>query len=420
MIAPGAKGWIRKYFELVDKGDISLEVDRPDGLRKLRFMHLRLGESGIPFGHAKSLLFAGYLDQSKWTQEEKLKVLLFESLLFDFIQIKNEDSFDESKFIDTVVEFYKFHNASSIRKILDKLSKEDPYDRLEAVLKSRVDIKVNFIENKWWVNSLSNAFIYLDVILFDDYTHWQRDGALKNYGNYARNALMAVILAIYSDGVIEKRERKLFEIYLASANLDDEDRHKAIRKFENGATFNDFSYFVRSHWLLKRFMFDLSALTVYYHGSPSGQEKNYLAELQAFLEITEEERDESMAVVEDFLIRTRNESSFLEDSSAYEKMYASLSSRWVKVLTRNKDKLAKEVSESKDFIRLIKKSAREELSPEEKELVKTQFKDIARSIPALAIFMVPGGSLLLPLILKLIPDLVPTAFRDNTLEDQDD
>lgn len=420
MITPGAKGWIRKYFELVNKGEISLEVDRPEELRKLRFIHLTLGESGIPFGHAISLVFGRGLDQEKWTQEEKLKVLLFEALLFDFIQINNNQEFDEHVFIETIVEFYKFHNASGIRKIFDKISKEDPYDRVEAVLKKRVDIKINFIENKWWVNSLSNAFIYLDVILFDDFVHWQKNEALKNYGNYARNALMAVILAIYSDGIVEKRERKLFDIYLASANLDDYDRQKVQRKFESGADFNDFSFFVRSHWLLKRFMFDLSALTVYFHGSPSGDEKSYLSKLQEFLEITDEEREESMAVVEDFLIRTRNESSFLEDSSAYEKMYASLSGRWVRVLTRNKDKLAKEVSESKDFIRLIKKSAREDLTPEEKELVKTQFKDIARTIPSLAIFMVPGGSLLLPIILKLIPDLVPTAFRDNTLEDHED
>jgi hypothetical protein len=54
-----------------------------------------------------------------------------------------------------------------------------------------------------------------------------------------------------------------------------------------------------------------------------------------------------------------------------------------------------------------------ELTKEEKELVKTQFKDIVKSMPSLAIFMLPGGAFLLPLILKIIPDLVPSAFRDN-------
>ena len=47
MLSPGAKGWINKYFDLVENGEISLEIDRPEGLRKLHFMHLTLGHSGI-------------------------------------------------------------------------------------------------------------------------------------------------------------------------------------------------------------------------------------------------------------------------------------------------------------------------------------------------------------------------------------
>jgi len=65
---------------------------------------------------------------------------------------------------------------------------------------------------------------------------------------------------------------------------------------------------------------------------------------------------------------------------------------------------------------LIKKSTVQELTKEEKEQVKTQFMDIVRSMPTLAIFMLPGGALLLPLVLKIIPDLIPSAFRNNDIE----
>ena len=82
MLSPGAKGWINKYFDLVENGEISLEIDRPEGLRKLHFMHLTLGHSGIVFGYPMDLIFAIELDDSKWTSEEKLKLLLFESHLF--------------------------------------------------------------------------------------------------------------------------------------------------------------------------------------------------------------------------------------------------------------------------------------------------------------------------------------------------
>jgi hypothetical protein len=30
--------------------------------------------------------------------------------------------------------------------------------------------------------------------------------------------------------------------------------------------------------------------------------------------------------------------------------------------------------------------------------------------------MLPGGAVLLPIVLKVIPDLIPSAFRDNEVE----
>jgi len=81
--------------------------------------------------------------------------------------------------------------------------------------------------------------------------------------------------------------------------------------------------------------------------------------------------------------------------------------------------LSIEIKESKQLILLVKKSAATDLTKEEKEIVKTQFKDLAKSVPSLAIFMLPGGALLLPLILKIVPDLIPSAFVDNKIDDQD-
>jgi hypothetical protein len=86
---------------------------------------------------------------------------------------------------------------------------------------------------------------------------------------------------------------------------------------------------------------------------------------------------------------------------------------------RNRDKLTQEIRESRELVYLVRKSAVEELTKEEKEKVKTQFKDIIRGVPALAIFMLPGGAILLPLILKLIPSLIPSAFRDNEISPDD-
>jgi len=80
---------------------------------------------------------------------------------------------------------------------------------------------------------------------------------------------------------------------------------------------------------------------------------------------------------------------------------------------KNKKRLAKELEESKELVVLLKKSTHNKLSEEEKGKVKEQLLDICKGIPAFAIFMLPGGALLLPLLIKLIPDILPSAFKED-------
>ena len=83
------------------------------------------------------------------------------------------------------------------------------------------------------------------------------------------------------------------------------------------------------------------------------------------------------------------------------------------LLVKNKKRFEKELTQSKEAFHLVKKSINTSLNDEEKEKVKTQILDICKSIPAFTIFLLPGGSLLLPLLIKLIPDILPSAFREE-------
>lgn len=420
MLAPGAKGWINKYFELVDSGEISLQVRRPKGVRKLHFIHLTLGNCGIVFGYPLHLIFGRNLDDSNWTNEEKLKLLLFESHLFVYLQIHKDREFEKDEFIDSLSLFYRSHNARSITKFFSLFRKAEKVELLEDVLAKRVDIKLKILENKWWVNSLSNAFVYLDVILFDDFEHKDQQHALNSYASYAQNALTAITLSAYSDGVIEDKEKDLFNVFLASANLEDEQREIAKERFKNGATFDDFSIYIQDHWLLKRFLLDLSALMIFSNHDALDEEIDFLDLLANHFSIPEFELEETMAMVENFVLKSKDKASFLTDQANYEKVYFSITKRWSKVLVRNKDKIAVEIQESRELIALVRKSTRTELTKEEKEAVRDQLRDIVKSVPALTIFMLPGGTVLMPLLLKMLPDLVPSAFRENTLDQPDD
>lgn len=83
------------------------------------------------------------------------------------------------------------------------------------------------------------------------------------------------------------------------------------------------------------------------------------------------------------------------------------------LLQKNKKLFLKEVAESKELVFLLKKSITEDLSKEEKGKVKEQMLDICKAIPAFTVFMLPGGALLLPLLVKLIPTILPSSYRED-------
>lgn len=86
-----------------------------------------------------------------------------------------------------------------------------------------------------------------------------------------------------------------------------------------------------------------------------------------------------------------------------------------KVILDNKEKVLQEIRETKDLYELMLKwSDSGQLSSDEEAAVKSQLIDICKTIPALAVFMIPFGSILLAILIKFLPfNILPTAFKEE-------
>jgi hypothetical protein len=82
-------------------------------------------------------------------------------------------------------------------------------------------------------------------------------------------------------------------------------------------------------------------------------------------------------------------------------------------VTGNFDAVVTELRETGELGQLLAKAAAgTTLTREEKRRVRAQLVDVAKAVPALAIFAAPGGLLLLPLLAKLLPfSLLPSAWE---------
>lgn len=416
MIGPGSKGWIAKYLQLVENKELSVSISKPEEFTRAQFNHHMLAQTGIVFGYPSNLLFGKEWDTSKWTHQEQLTVLLFESLLFTHINIKNRSKFDPEEFLSDLDLFYKKHRVQSLLSMVTFFMKETSSERLERVLAKRTEIPKQLTNTKSWMAYLNNAFIYLDIILFEDFLKNNRKQSL-DYQQLAMLALAIISISSYADGIIEDNEKQLFKTFLLSADLGADEKELAKLRFNQGISFNELDAEKVELWNFKRYLLDLSVLTIFLNHQPKNLESSFLEELRKWLPCSERDLDEAIFVTDQFILNNQQQVPYLKDASAMEFMVNNVSKRWIKIIGRNKDKLALELKQSKELVFLIKKSASEELTKEEKDKVKTQFLDIVKSMPALAIFLLPGGAVLLPLVLKIIPDLVPSAFKENELEE---
>ncbi len=100
---------------------------------------------------------------------------------------------------------------------------------------------------------------------------------------------------------------------------------------------------------------------------------------------------------------------YMDPKTAYEK-----------IIRKNGAAVLTEIRESREAVRLLWKMASGiRITEDEQRKLKEQLADLAKTIPALTIFTLPGGALLLPILAKSLPwNILPSAFKKNLDKDR--
>jgi len=102
-------------------------------------------------------------------------------------------------------------------------------------------------------------------------------------------------------------------------------------------------------------------------------------------------------------------------AEAWERVSDQMVERVTAAVTENLGAILTELRETGELGQLLAKAtAGRKLTPDERRKVRAQLVDLAKAVPALAIFAAPGGVLLLPLLAKLLPfNMLPSAWEKN-------
>ena len=166
---------------------------------------------------------------------------------------------------------------------------------------------------------------------------------------------------------------------------------------------------------LRRFILQQTLLASLVEGRRSPAELAFLRALARALRISPEGLREVEGEVAEFYAQNR---SVLDVFSVSDNA-ASLGDEWVSSMLRSLDENAKALLlEARMMgelgVFLGKLAIGQTLTPDERRRMRLELIDLAKAIPALAIFAAPGGLLLLAALAKVLPfNILPSAFQGS-------
>jgi hypothetical protein len=387
---PSAKGWIKKLLVEYQAQPVPYSLDE---------FYNDLKSCGFIYGTNFRTLF-DKIDTTDLTHEELCKVNMLLSFLFMHEHYKSEKDF-----IESVTSFYNLiddYKSSFFEELF--LGKKKSYDLLESMLNKRIAIDDNVI-TKNFNYFITNTLLFVDILAYEKYI---QTGEVTD--SYLRDLEGSIETIIFEALDLKKEKTKydtsLIKLFEASFRYDDRVRlayKDAIQDVTNSLT--------------KYYIIDLVCMTFWTDKIIDEQERIFLERLGNDLSVPNEILLKAADDIYVFYTEHKDDIALLKSRNMVQSFYENSSNMVTKLINRNKKRLATELYESKELMVLLTQSTTRSLTDEEQKRVKDQLLDIFKSIPSLAIFMLPGGMLLLPFVIKYIPNILPSGFDDNRVDE---
>ena len=390
---PSSPGWIKKLLK-----DIGAN-NRFIGFSDTVFYN-ELRASGFIYGSNLNIV-AQALKQKDLTEDEICKANL--CLAFYYT---HQNSKSENAFVESVIDFYASINEIKTSFFNGLLGGKKTNEQLEKIIHKRIHIDANVL-TKNFNYFIINALLYVDVLAYKAYL----DKTLFSV-DYVKN-LEAAIVAISLNVLNSKEEKNQYDdslIKLFQSSLRFNENENRNLNYNNAIAYvND--------TLEKFYIFDLACMATWSDQMIDVDEQHFLEKLASDLKLDIAIAHHAIKTVNLFYTKNKHNIALLSSKNVVQSFYKNSSKMVKKLITRNSKRLYRELQDSKELMVLLTQSTIRELSEEEQHKVQEQLFDIFKSIPSLAIFMLPGGAILLPLVVKFIPKLLPSAFDENRVED---
>lgn len=395
MINPSVNGWINKYFSV-------LAHNRPTNTVTMREFYNRVRSTGFIYGHVIYFNDIADTETKQWTTEEATKVALL-TTLYDLYTIITGNT-DYDAFIKSAALFYTKLTPDSFNLFKKVLPQAGKSQELENILNERIRTNGNIISRNF-SHILTNALLFMDVIAYKQFL--KNEGVSDKYVRHLEETVINIVLLALQT----KKNRTDYDTLLIKL-FESSVRYTKFSKIENidsaGLQLDLFKSRLERNYLL-----DMACMAMWTDGEFEEAEMEFMYLLGRQLDIDEDTVTESIASFDVFIKLNRKDIAYFKYSNPVKHFYDNAIQTVSLSISRNSRRLTKELSNNAELMLLLTHSTHRSLTSKEKKKIKKQLLEICKTIPSLTIFLVPGGSLLLPLLIKFIPQLLPTMFNEN-------
>lgn len=404
MINPSTFGWIEKFF-LLHKSVVTQKVISESDF------YLNVRKTGFIYGHIVSFDTDFTVKSSEWLPNEVSKVALLNSLfgVFNVVVPKNNSEI----FVAKVVDFYNQMNPQGFNLFKKIIPEDSNYLKLEKIIYGRIQTNEDII-NKNFSHIGTNALLFIDVLAFRQFLI-QGEIPEKYLKKIEEAVINVVSLALKTKTTKSKYDDLLVKLFEASVRYSKFSEIN-IQSQNFGIEELKLDYFTSN--LEKQYLIDIAGIVLWSDDKIENNEAYFLYKLAELLGISDNFVVDSMAKTNEFIVKYKTDIPYFNFTNPVKHFYDHTTQTVLTLINRNKIRLVKEIIESKELMVLLAHSTRRDLEVAEKKKVRKQLLDICKTIPSLAIFMLPGGSLLLPIFIKFIPNLLPSSFNENLQKEE--
>ena len=384
---PSARGWLKKLLKFAEKNDAKAET--------VAILYPALKSVGFIYGSNISVLIKDFKSKD-FNQEECCKINFVWALLAAY----NCHSKDNTNFEIALKKFYEtigFHKSNFINGILG--------DDVESILNKRIQTDNNIFSKNFSL-FVTNALLFMDVLAFSAFLQ-NPDHAEKHLLELENSIRTVVSKALNSKSEKNNYDESLIKLLEASLRLS-----KSKNNSYDALNLSQFSETERFYLL------DLACMATWNDFKIDRGKQEFFREFSKKFKLSQSVIKKAINSLNVFYRNYKNDISLLSTQNLAKRLYDHSTTVVKKLITRNSKHLYQELKESKDLVKLLTESTLRDLSEKEQEQMQEQMMDIIKSIPSLAIFMLPGGAILLPIFIKFIPKLLPSAFDENRIEEE--